>query len=222
MIIAGGWARMCKRASEHLKADVRKVRFGAESGPWLRPESGRSFSLTGRRTLRTSAMGGKRTQGPAQFPDNIRLLMMWHMFGAGLALVLAGSARAQTPAVAEVLALNGKLEAAIESGDPARIAPFFAPEFRLQNSANEILSGDRVLAQFASGALRFSTYERNIEAHYQSGDVVVLMGSEAVQRATSAEASGSRAERVTRRFTSVWRRFPDGWKQIARQSTNVK
>ncbi|WP_165842951.1 nuclear transport factor 2 family protein [Phenylobacterium deserti] len=149
--------------------------------------------------------------------------MLRQSLGAGLALVLASAAAAQSsPAVTEVLALNTELEAAIRSGDPARIAPFFAPEFRLQNSANQILTGDRVLAQFASGAVRFATYERNIEAAYQSGDVVVLMGQERVGPAPVMPSASSAVGPVTRRFTSVWRRSPDGWKQIARQSTNIR
>lgn len=122
-------------------------------------------------------------------------------------------------AVAEVVSLNAKLEAAIASGDAVKIAPFFAPEFRLQNSANRILSGDQVLAQFATGATRFSAYERSVEAAYQSGDVVILMGTETVNPVTAGEAA---SKPVQRRFTSVWRKLPDGWKQIARQSTNIR
>jgi ketosteroid isomerase-like protein len=136
-----------------------------------------------------------------------------------LALILAWSAPSKaaeppSPQVAEVLALNVKLEAAIAAGDAKAIAPFFAPEFRLQNSANRILTGEQVLAQFASGQTRFAAYDRQVEAAYASGDVVVLMGFERVR---SAEAAAG----VARRFTSVWRRMDGGWRQIARQSTNV-
>lgn len=148
--------------------------------------------------------------------------MLQAVLGAGLALMVARGAFAEERPhdLAEVQELNARLETAIASGDPARIAPFFAPEFHLQNSANRILPGDAVLAQFASGAVRFAAYERNVEAAYQSGDVVVLMGSEKVR--PQAANAATVAEPVTRRFTSVWRRFPDGWKQIARQSTNVR
>lgn len=84
---------------------------------------------------------------------------------------------------------------------------------RLHNSANRVVTAEQVLEQFRSGATRFSDYRRTIEAAYQSGDVVVLMGEE---RVTSAGGPP-----VTRRFTSVWRPSPAGWRQIARQSTVV-
>ena len=89
----------------------------------------------------------------------------------------------------------------------------FAPEFRLENSALRLISGEQVLRQVRSGATRFSDHHRTLEAAYQSGDVVVLMGEERV-----TPAGGSL---VTRRFTSVWRQTPAGWRQIARQSTNI-
>ena len=123
------------------------------------------------------------------------------------------AAQDRPAAVAEVLALNGQLETAIARGNAAAMAPFFAPEFRLQNSANRVLTAEQVLQQFRTGATRFSDYHRTIETAYQSGDVVVLMGEERV-----TPAGGSP---VIRRFTSVWRRTPAGWRQIARQSTNV-
>jgi ketosteroid isomerase-like protein len=116
--------------------------------------------------------------------------------------------------VRAVLAENERLEAAIASGDHEAISRFFAPEFRLQNSANRIVTGAQVLDQFRTGQTRFSGYERKVEAAYRSGEVVVLMGEE---RVTPAAASAP----VTRRFTSVWRRIGDRWRQVARQSTDI-
>ena len=123
------------------------------------------------------------------------------------------AAQDQPAAVAEVLALNNRLEAAVARGDAAAMASFLAPEFHLQNSANRVLTAEQVLQQFRTGATRFSDYHRTIETAYQSGGVVVLMGEERV-----TPTGGSP---VIRRFTSVWRRTPAGWRQIARQSTNI-
>jgi ketosteroid isomerase-like protein len=119
--------------------------------------------------------------------------------------------------VREVLESNAKLERAIEAGDADALAAHFCPEFRLQNASNRILTADQVIQQFRSGATRFSDYQRDVEAAYASGDVVVLMGQERVRR--SDAAAGEPA--TTRRFTSVWRKTAAGWKQIARQATNV-
>ena len=119
--------------------------------------------------------------------------------------------------VREVLMANAQLEKAIAEGDADAIAPHFSPEFRLQNAANEILTAEQVLQQFRSGATRFSDYQRDVEAAYASGDVVVLMGQERVRRSGAPPTDPV----ITRRFTSVWRKLPEGWKQIARQATNV-
>ena len=125
----------------------------------------------------------------------------------------AALATSQSASVQEVLALNDRLEAAIARSDADAIGQFFAKEFRLQNSANRVLTGEQVLEQFRTGATRFSDYSRSIEAAYASGDVVVLMGAERVR------PKGGTV--VTRRFTSVWQRTGAEWRQIARQSTNV-
>lgn len=134
---------------------------------------------------------------------------------AAAALVCASAAVAQeqSASVREVLARNAELEAAIAKGDAALIGRFFGDEFRLHNSASRILNREQVLAQFRSGATRFSSYERTIDVAYEAGDVVVLMGSERVTPAGGTQA--------TRRFTSVWRRTSLGWRQIARQSTDI-
>ncbi|WP_165356395.1 nuclear transport factor 2 family protein [Sphingosinicella sp. BN140058] len=129
---------------------------------------------------------------------------------------LAPAPAAQHPHVDQVLARNRRLEAAIAAGDVATLRSLFAPEFRLQNSANEILTAEQVLEQFRSGATRFAGYEREVQAAYPSGEsIVVLMGEEKVTRAGAPSAP------IRRRFTSIWRKTPDGWRQIARQSTNV-
>lgn len=109
--------------------------------------------------------------------------------------------------------LSSHLEAAVVRGDATAIAPFFAPEFRLQDSATRVLTAEQVLQQFRAGTTRFSDYRRTIQTAYQSGDVVVLMGEERV-----TPVAGSP---VIRRFTSVWRRTPAGRRQVARQSTNI-
>ncbi|WP_158266581.1 nuclear transport factor 2 family protein [Allosphingosinicella deserti] len=129
---------------------------------------------------------------------------------------LAPAAASQHPNVAEVLALNRKLEAAIAAGDVATLRSVFAPEFRLHNAANEILTAEQVLEQFRSGTTRFAGYERDVLAAYASGDsVVVLMGEERVTRADAPSVP------LVRRFTSIWRKTAGGWRQIARQSTTI-
>lgn len=137
------------------------------------------------------------------------------------ALPLLAEARQieSSEAVAQVMARNTQLEEAIAAGDADRIVPFFAPEFRLQGSANTILTAPQVLGQFRSGQTRFRGYDRRVETAYLAGEAVVLMGEERVQPAGSAAATQSAL--VTRRFTSVWRRVDGDWRQVARQSTNI-
>jgi ketosteroid isomerase-like protein len=148
-------------------------------------------------------------------PLRKREVAVRHMivFAAACLVPTAVVALDRPEAVPEVLALNSRLEGAIARGDAAEMALLFAPEFRLQNSANRVLTGEQVLRQVRSGATRFSDYRRSVEAAYQSGDVVILMGEERVTPAGGLPA--------TRRFTSVWRRTQVGWRQIARQSTNI-
>lgn len=137
------------------------------------------------------------------------------------ALPLLAQARQveSSEAVAQVMARNTQLEAAIAAGDADRIAPFFAPEFRLQGSANIILAAPQVLEQFRSGQTRFRGYDRKVETAYLAGETVVLMGQERVQPVGSSAAT--QGGLVTRRFTSVWRRVDGDWRQVARQSTDI-
>lgn len=129
------------------------------------------------------------------------------------AVAAVASAQPQADAVREVLAANERLESAVARGDADAIAALFDEAFRLHNAANRVLTREQVLAQFRSGATRFSDYRRTVEAAYAAGETVVLMGEERV--------TPEGGEPVRRRFTSVWRRTPAGWRQIARQSTNV-
>jgi ketosteroid isomerase-like protein len=143
------------------------------------------------------------------------------MITACLALLCLASSTAlpqdRNPSVREVLEANVQLEKAIAAGDTEAIARHFSPEFRLQNAANEILTAEQVLQQFRSGATRFSEYQREVEAAYASGDVVVLMGQERVKPLSARAAEPA----IVRRFTSVWRKMAGGWRQIARQATIV-
>jgi ketosteroid isomerase-like protein len=143
------------------------------------------------------------------------------MITAWLALLCfapsAALSQEQNPSVREVLEANVQLEKAIAAGDAEAIAAHFSPEFRLHNAANKILTAEQVLEQFRSGATRFSEYQRDVEAAYASGDVVVLMGQERVKPLSAPAAERA----IVRRFTSVWRKTPGGWRQIARQATVV-
>jgi hypothetical protein len=82
------------------------------------------------------------------------------------------------------------------------------------------LSADRsvVLDRVRRGLIRYSRFERRIEAVRVSGDLAVVMGSDTVVRKGNEANAGPT---VQRRFTNIWRLTGGSWRLIARHANVI-
>jgi ketosteroid isomerase-like protein len=75
-----------------------------------------------------------------------------------------------------------------------------------------------VIDRVRRGLIRYSSFERRIEALRFSGDVAIVMGAETVVR--KGGPPGSDAP-IHRRFTNIWKRSGSTWHSIARHANVV-
>jgi ketosteroid isomerase-like protein len=108
---------------------------------------------------------------------------------------------------------------AVLKEDVPALERLWSEQLIVNNPQNEI-SADRsaVLDRVKRGLIRYSQFERRIEAIRFSADLAIVMGSETVVRkGDTADAT----QAVRRRFTNIWRRSDPGWRMIARHANVV-
>jgi ketosteroid isomerase-like protein len=93
-------------------------------------------------------------------------------------------------------------------------------EHILVNNPQNGITPDRegVLDRVRKGLIRYSSFDRRIEAIRIDGDVAIVMGLEVVLPKGEAPRAG---ETVRRRYTNIWKRSGSGWKSIARHANVV-
>ena len=133
-----------------------------------------------------------------------------------------GAAQSQEPLSAEermIRSLEEQERMAVLNEDIAALERLWAEQFIVNNPQNEI-SADRgvVLDRMRRGLIRYSTFERRIEAIRFNEDIAIVMGSETVVRKSGASGS---SQPVHRRFTDVWKRMGTTWRVIARHANVV-
>lgn len=108
---------------------------------------------------------------------------------------------------------------AVLKEDVAALERLWAEQFIVNNPQNEI-SADRgaVLDRVRRGLIRYSKFERRIEAIRFNGDIAIVMGSETVVPLSNAASSN---HAVHRRFTNIWRRTGMTWRAIARHANVI-
>lgn len=95
----------------------------------------------------------------------------------------------------------------------------WAERFIVNNPQNEISADrDAVLDRVRRGLIRYSKFERRIEAIRFNGDIAIVMGSEIV--VPKSDAAGSH-EAVHRRFTNIWKKTGTTWRAIARHANAI-
>jgi ketosteroid isomerase-like protein len=109
---------------------------------------------------------------------------------------------------------------AVLNEDVAALERLWAEDFIVNNPQNEI-SADRnaVLDRVRRGLIRYSKFERQIEAIRFNDDIAIVMGSETVVPKSNA-ADSNRA--VRRRFTNIWRKTGATWRAIARHANAIQ
>ena len=139
---------------------------------------------------------------------------------ASLSLVVA--AQSQEPLSAEertIRSLEEQERVAVLNGDIAALERLWAKQFIINNPQNEI-SADRsvVLDRVRRGLIRYSKFERRIEAIRFSEDIAIVMGSETVE--PKSDTAGS-TQAVHRRFTNIWKKTGTTWRAIARHANVI-
>jgi len=139
-----------------------------------------------------------------------------------LASLPAVTTESQAPVSADektIRALEEQERLAVLNEDIAALERLWSEQFIVNNPQNEV-SPDRgaVLDRVRRGLIRYSTFERRIEAIRFDRDIAIVMGSETV--VPKAAAAGSPPS-VQRRFTNIWRKTGDTWRVVARHANVI-
>ncbi|MGH9755018.1 MAG: nuclear transport factor 2 family protein [Blastocatellia bacterium] len=108
---------------------------------------------------------------------------------------------------------------AVLNEDVAALERLWSDQLIVNNPQNEI-SSDRnvVLDRVKRGLIRYSAFERRIEAIRFNQDIAIVMGSETVV----PKGDPSRANQpVRRRFTNIWRKSGTNWQMITRHANVI-
>ena len=115
--------------------------------------------------------------------------------------------------------LEEKEVAAVLKQDVATLEQLMSERYIVNNPQNGV-TPDRegVLDRVRRGLIRYSSFERRIEAIRIDGDVAIVMGSERVVPIGDAPRAG---HTVQRRYTNIWKRSGSTWRGIARHANVV-
>lgn len=118
-----------------------------------------------------------------------------------------------------IRSLEEQERAAVLKEDVPALEQLWSEQLIVNTPQSEI-SADRsvVFDRIKRGLIRYSQFDRLIEAIRFNGDLAIVMGSETVVRkgdpATATPA-------VHRRFTNIWRKSGSTWRMIARHANVV-
>ena len=112
----------------------------------------------------------------------------------------------------EIRGLDKEAGEAFLRGDIATLQHLFSDEYVVTNPFNRVVNKQEVLEALASGRIKHSVYEREIEALRLYADTAVVMGREEV-------VDGGETKK--RRYTEVWLRREGRWQVIARHANQI-
>jgi len=115
-----------------------------------------------------------------------------------------------------IRALEEQERKAVLDEDTAALERLWSEQLIVNNPQNQVSASRRVvLDRVKRGLIRYSKFERRIEAIRQNGEVVIVMGAEEVVPIGKAPRAG---QTVRRRFTNVWQKEAGAWRMIARHA----
>jgi len=144
---------------------------------------------------------------------------LWALF---LCSFPSSAVQAQVPCRAvedTIRAMEEQERVAVLKEDVPALEKLWAESLTVNNPQNEI-SPNRaaVLDRVKHGLIRYSQFDRRIEAIRVDGDFAIVMGSETVVR---KDDTNSANPPVHRRFTNIWKKSGKAWRMIARQASVV-
>lgn len=110
----------------------------------------------------------------------------------------------------EIRRLEEDARVAFLNADIATLTRLWSEDFIVNSPLERINEKSQVLALLQAGRIRHSTYECEIEHISRHGDVVIVMGQDAV--------TGPPAGPGRRRYTNVWQFSNGEWRSIARHA----
>ena len=112
----------------------------------------------------------------------------------------------------EIRQLDNEAREAFLRGDIATMQRLLSDDFVVTNPFNQVLTKQQVLAALASGRIKHSAYEREIEVLRLYGDTAVVMGR---------EMAVDQGQTMHRRYTDVWLKREGRWQVIARHANII-
>jgi len=138
------------------------------------------------------------------------------LFVGSLMLPVAHSQQSSSADEQAIRSLEEQERIAVLNGDIATMERLWSERFIVNSPMGTVVT-DRngVIDRVKRGLIRYSRFERQIEAIRIDGDVAIVMGAETIVPAT---ASGAPGQAVQRRFTNIWKRSGTTWQSIARHA----
>jgi ketosteroid isomerase-like protein len=149
-------------------------------------------------------------------PSQVALMMVL----AASILTRGAIAQAQaTSTDSTIRVLEDQERLAVLREDVAALERLWSPQFIVNNPQNAI-SADRavVIDLVRQGRIRYSRFDRRVEAVRFNDDIAIVMGSETVVRKLE---NGDNGPPVDRRYSHVWKRTAAGWRLIARHANVI-
>jgi ketosteroid isomerase-like protein len=114
----------------------------------------------------------------------------------------------------EITALEDEANLAFVNRDLARLEKLFSDALIVNSPINRINDKKKILELLGSGAIGHISSTIRPELIRRDGDLVVVMGADAVQNAPGEPT-------LHRRFTNIWRREPSGWRLYIRHANII-
>ncbi len=133
-------------------------------------------------------------------------------------LLVLGQGGGGRRAEEEIRRLNEQEVEALLRNDVATLKRLWSDDFVVTNPFNKFIDKRQVVGMTESGALAFTSYDRQIEYVRVYGDTAVVAGGETVMWAGKLPTSGQTSRL---RFTGVWMRQGGQWREVARHANMV-
>ena len=132
---------------------------------------------------------------------------------------LAANAWDNDPAVQQVLELRRQGIVAMTTVGVSAESERYSTTFVANTPGNAVVTGEQMLANFARGAVSYTSVEQRLDYAGSHGpDIVVLMGEEIVVPGAGAPNAG---KRIHRRFTDVFRKENGEWRHDLRHANVI-
>lgn len=123
------------------------------------------------------------------------------------------------PEAAFIRELEDQARNAVLQQDVGALERLWSEALIVNNPQNQVSSDRKVVMDLVRrGLIRYTRFERRIDAIRMDGDIALVMGAETVEPIGEAPRAGRTVER---RFTHVWKKHDTLWRLIARHANVV-